>query len=940
MQKFGGSNHGDGSLGSTDIRGIGERKNGNLLIATFGQGIYEFSNEISDFTSVSQPSTIELKDLHTIAEDYFIASSKSGTVTLNLSDKPELDWLTSELSRAEISDVVGAAKIDDETTLLATNNSIVFIEFRSNSIVEQSLNLAGIDITAAAVVSAEEVYISTSDANVHRFNTKANQIESSLDLSGYNISSISDLLHLGDELWIATDRGLIVTSSELHVNSHLNQSNSLLSNNNITRLFYDGNVLFVGTFQGLDQIAPTSIQSFNNRSSNVDNDVLAFAQSEDGRIWVGTYNGIYVYSEGTKGHHRLHFPEGNGLPDNRITTLAVRDNELWAGLAKDGVHKIDILNGEVQSISASETTKLEVTKILNTGDDSIYLSTYNRGIYKAQGNSLVRIQSGGETSFNHLFETQTGTIFATSERHLYKLDTAENQFRVVKANFQQLNDHPVLLTLAETDDGRLLIGTKGHGIYSLGAVSSVNETLQLERFSQDPAIENATIYGMIFDNEFNLWCSTQSGIYKIDSGGKVNLRLTKLDGLQGDDFNYGSYFIDSLGYMYFGGLNGYSRIPADQQHLSNDNIPLKITQIILSHSKSLRSDEISELENLELTHDERSFAVVINLLDYQNPDDNQYTHTLEGLTDTWTEASTNNTVRFTGLDPGTYTFRARGANAAGVWSANEVALTIVVLPPWWKTWWAFGGYAMLAILMVWMIMRTYRSHLLKEEALRIAQEMHDAADQAQDDLQESHEYQDELVRAVSQHNLATLDLISQCLGDLNVEESGRAKLQGHIKALELLEQCYFFQEGQLEADMHTYVDGITNYLLAEATVDPATITSINRVTRETLPAHVASPLAVILYELLHNSMVHAFSPASHANFVETSIDVVREAGADPLLILVVADDGTGDNRAEGKIQGGSGRKVIQSLAAAMGASYSNTTKNGYIARLQLVLPDQ
>ncbi|WP_165954163.1 triple tyrosine motif-containing protein [Seongchinamella unica] len=938
--KFGGSSDKGGKLKSSDIRGIAEQKNGKIVIATFGQGIYEFLPEASDFKPIKSERALELQDLHQILDDYFIAVSKSGIKTINLSYGNKNDWLTHQLSNANIVDVVDSIRIDSQKTLLATEDSLLLVSTISNTISKHSLILSEEDVTAIALSDSSELFISTSKSRLYRFGTTDYKLQTSLDLSNYNVSNISDLLHLNDELWIATDDGVFLASRDLKIKEHLNQSNSQLSNNHITRLFYDGKILFVGSFNGLDQILPSTITSFNRLNSNVDNDVLAFAMSSDKRLWVGTYNGVYIYDEKSGQHdHIVNFVD-NDLPDSRVTTLAIHGDELWIGLAKDGVHKLDILSGRIQSFSDSNDADLEVTKILSTSKGRVYISTYKNGVYKVQENELIQVPSDGENSFNHLFESQKGRIFATTERKLFMLNLPEKKFEQIDLDFGMHRENPILLSMAESKEGQLLLGTKSHGIYLLEEAPGVGETVQVKHFSDDRVLKSSTIYGMVRDAESNIWCSTQNGIFKISRDGQIIFRLTKLDGLQGNDFNYGAYFLDDAGYMYFGGVNGYSRLNSDQRRPSTVSSPILINKIRLSHSKQLRFGEISRLETLELSHSDRSFALVINLLDYQNPRANQYTHILEGLDRDWTEASTNNVVAYTNLDPGSYIFRARGANAAGVWSDNEVRLRIVVLPPWWRTWWAFGTYGVLAVFILWMMMRTYRSHLLKEEALRIAQEMHDAADRAQDDLQESQEYQDELVSAVSQHNLATLDLISKCLEDIECNDSSQVKILGHIKALELLEKCYFFQDGELVADMHSYVDGLTNYLLTQTTVDPATITTINRVTRETLAAHVASPLAVILYELLHNAMAHAFGPASSANFIEISLNIVREPAEDPILDLIVADDGVGDRSAVGDSRSGSGLEVVGSLAASLGARYNTRTNNGngYTAQLRLTLP--
>ncbi|MDG1387976.1 MAG: triple tyrosine motif-containing protein, partial [Halioglobus sp.] len=326
-------------------------------------------------------------------------------------------------------------------------------------------------------------------------------------------------------------------------------------------------------------------------------------------------------------------------------------------------------------------------------------------------------------------------------------------------------------------------------------------------------------------------------------------------------------------------------------------------------------------------------------LDFANPDQNRYTHILEGLDSGWVDDGTNNKITYTNLEPGDYVFRARGANSAGIWSKDGVSLKIKVLPPWWLTWWAYCLYSAILLIAIWGAMRIYREHLLKEEAIKNAGEMLDAADRARDDLQESHELQDNLVRAVHQHNVATLDLVGKYLGSAEVAGESRPKVLGQLKAMELLEKCFYFQGGLLMADVHTYVDSLTNYLLDLTPVDPAKITTINLTTSELLPATIASPAAVILYELLENSLSHAFTDDRAAQFIEIDAKVDRSMHDQRILLLSVSDDGVGLSATQSeRSHNKAGLQIVRSLADSMGGAVTISQNDGSQFHVSLPMP--
>jgi signal transduction histidine kinase/DNA-binding response OmpR family regulator len=97
----------------------------------------------------------------------------------------------------------------------------------------------------------------------------------------------------------------------------------------------------------------------------------------------------------------------------------------------------------------------------------------------------------------------------------------------------------------------------------------------------------------------------------------------------------------------------------------------------------------------------------------------QYQYLLEGYDEKWSEW-TNETKRdYTNLDSGTYAFQVRAKNVYGELN-REAVFKFKILPPWYKTWWAFLLYAFFAFLMVYFIVKC-RSWKLHQEKLRLEQ---------------------------------------------------------------------------------------------------------------------------------------------------------------------------------------------------------------------------
>ncbi|HKK66424.1 MAG TPA: ATP-binding protein, partial [Clostridia bacterium] len=61
------------------------------------------------------------------------------------------------------------------------------------------------------------------------------------------------------------------------------------------------------------------------------------------------------------------------------------------------------------------------------------------------------------------------------------------------------------------------------------------------------------------------------------------------------------------------------------------------------------------------------------------------------------------------------TFRVRGANSFGVWNMEGASLGITILPPWWKSWWAYAFYLMIFIVGIVAVDKVQRRRVQQEE---------------------------------------------------------------------------------------------------------------------------------------------------------------------------------------------------------------------------------
>ncbi len=286
--------------------------------------------------------------------------------------------------------------------------------------------------------------------------------------------------------------------------------------------------------------------------------------------------------------------------------------------------------------------------------------------------------------------------FDSGDRGLFALNLNTFEFR----SFKFSNDNPLRLTrndiisLADDPsdpDNILWVGTEGGGLNKFD-----KHTGNVIRYTMHDGLPNNVINGILFDKEQSMWLSTNHGICKFNPSTLDVKRYDLNDGLQGNEFDRFKYFQSADGMMFFGGVNGVNAFYPDKLEDNAHIPPVVFTDLRLqSRSVSLKSPNsvltsvITETKKIVLPFSENVITLEFAALDFSNSPKNLYSYMLDGFTTTWSFPTTERTATYTHLDPGEYVFHIRGSNNDGVWNMDGASLTIIILPPWYRTWWFY-----------------------------------------------------------------------------------------------------------------------------------------------------------------------------------------------------------------------------------------------------------
>lgn len=300
-----------------------------------------------------------------------------------------------------------------------------------------------------------------------------------------------------------------------------------------------------------------------------------------------------------------------------------------------------------------------------------------------------------------------GTVDGFVNVQLGKTPEAEiqTQWYYTNSNSNSLNYNHVSCFLDDPANSNYLwIGTKGGGVNRLE-----KSTGNFFHLTVKNGLPDNVVYGLLTDDAGNIWGSTNKGIFCLSNSKNGNKEswafrnFTKEDGLQDNEFNTNAYKKMPNGNLAFGGVNGLNIFNPKEILAKNFKPQVFITNILIGNLPVLPNDETGVLKNsieqtpsITLNHLQDILTLEFSSLDFTAPNQNKYRYQLEGIDKDWVESGTRRTATYLHLPSGSYVFKVQGSNSQGQWSDKIVELKIKVNPPWWRTWWAYIVYVLLA----------------------------------------------------------------------------------------------------------------------------------------------------------------------------------------------------------------------------------------------------
>lgn len=555
-------------------------------------------------------------------------------------------------------------------------------------------------------------------------------------------------------LWVGTTSGIQIFSVKNNLFTNLNTANTNLPDDQIFSILHSNSEgTWVGTYNGLAYGSKSLFERYSEQDGLTSTSINAFAQTDDGAIWIANDSGIDVIepSQIDVGTTNLSITKSSfSLPNTRIMSLLADGNDLWAGTLNSGLFKIDRTRHEITHY-ARETDNPNalnangITSLVKTEQGDLLIGTYGGGLnrfnqsrkefrsYKTDSNDTTTISNNMVVA---LFVDSRGAIWIGTEKGLNKFNQFSNTFERYESDIDNTKSLSSNMAWAINEDkkGDLWIGTQSGGVHKWAESSRLKKIESFEEYSHNIGIPSADIYS-VTSSEDDIWLSHNRGVTKLNITDLTTVNFDITDGLQGPEFNHGAAFKDRDGYLYFGGPNGFNRINPAFSSKSNLDPPLRLTSVKVLNKDLFFSEAYSDLKQITLPYDFDLLTFTFSSLDYKNPSLNRYRYKLIGLNEEWIDLGASRQIAFTRLPHGDYELIVQGSNSDGIWSTNIRALGLVVTPPYWLTWWAYVVYAFISLVTIAYLFRTQQKKNQLEENRR--KELEEKVEERTKDLQQA-----------------------------------------------------------------------------------------------------------------------------------------------------------------------------------------------------------
>lgn len=500
-------------------------------------------------------------------------------------------------------------------------------------------------------------------------------------------------------------------------------------------------ILWVGTdgdgvYKFLTRTKPFSgIVSGNTQRGDISNSIVrSVYEDDDGTLYVGTRGGGLNIVDPTRKETKV-LNTARGLSNNTVLSINKdQQNNIWIGVDGEGIDMLEHKSGRIFHFPRDFENKTDIAfnyvyaicidaygnAWLGTSGNGVIqmkVAKTPRGTYRLEqhtqishSSGLAYRQAGAPVTINSnivysiVEETPNILWFGTRGAGIYRYNSLANKieehFHTESDVQNRLVDNDVLsLHVAKNDE--LWIGTSG----GVNRLSLRGRPFSNVHYTQRDGLPNNTVHGILSDKENRIWLSTNNGLVVFDQNKKTFKSFDGNDGLQNNEFTDGAFYRSHISEnLFFGGINGLDVIYPGRMDTTSYFAKLVINEfqvhnmmVTAGDSTGILKKHVDASSEIVLAYDQNFISFHFTTLDYWNKQRTSYAYFLENFDKSWNYIGQQSVVNLTNIPPGSYVLQINYSNENNQWSSSPKTINIRVTPPFWRSTWAYGVYALLLI---------------------------------------------------------------------------------------------------------------------------------------------------------------------------------------------------------------------------------------------------
>ncbi|MBU2494334.1 MAG: hypothetical protein KJ571_17030 [Bacteroidetes bacterium] len=552
-----------------------------------------------------------------------------------------------------------------------------------------------------------------------------------------------------NSLWLGTEKGLMQISNQ----NVLHYSIPGLSNNNtiwsIKENFY-GNLL-IGTDEGIKLFDFLNFSDYTNSTIGISNrKIWTIFKDRESNLWFGSDDGLYLQNSDI---FKRYNNKGNIIFG--WSFIEIDSNNLWIGTGADGI--LSFKNGKFNKVNTggilksnsityfykdvnndiwvandsgiikydgktfsniNEKLKLKkniVMSLLNDQTrDCLWIATYYDGIYCYKDNLLTHYTEVNGLSNNMVYDLlidNNGDLWAGTDHGISKFE--DNKF-ITPQGLEKFEKFAIMKMLKDKKNN-IWLGTYELGLIKIGQ-SENGQYNEFDTVNVKNNLNDNSVLSMSFDKNENIWIGTNFGINKFDlnkyfeSGEKNVISFAKGDGFPGVETVQGGIYSDSKGQMWFGTIGGIIKFNPDEIKLNKTPPYVNITKVEsfnnnfernTTYSNILHEIYYSDFNNIP--YENNNLTIHFTGICFANSQKVKYKYRLNK--GEWSPAFGNQSVSFSNMNPGSYTFEVIASNNHGIWNQAPAIIKFKIISPYYNTWWFYTLSAAIVILLIYYFIK-------------------------------------------------------------------------------------------------------------------------------------------------------------------------------------------------------------------------------------------